>query len=41
MGEESTTHLPFALTELDRQTLLITDEEYIPDDWDAVKKIVR
>jgi len=33
--------LPFELTELDKQTLLQTDQEYVPDDWDAVKKIVR
>ncbi len=32
--------LPFQLTELDQQTLLLTDDQYVPDDWEAVRKIV-
>jgi hypothetical protein len=32
--------LPFELTVLDRETLLITDEEYVPDDWETVKQII-
>ena len=32
--------LPFELTKLDQETLLLSDEEYVPDDWEAAKKIV-
>ena len=32
--------LPFELTELDKQTLLLTDEQYVPDDWEAVRSII-
>lgn len=32
--------LPFELTDLDQQTLLLTDEQYVPDDWEAVRNII-
>ena len=32
--------LPFELTELDKQTLLLTDELYVAEDWEAVRSII-
>ena len=32
--------LPFNLTDLDRETLLQTDEEFVPHDWDDLKRII-
>ena len=32
--------LPFDLTELDKQTLILSDQQYVPDDWETVKSII-
>lgn len=32
--------VPFNLTELDREVLAQTDEEFRPNDWEDLKKIV-
>jgi len=41
MAVDESKPLPFALTELDRKILSMTDEEYTPHDWDSIKAIIR
>jgi len=31
---------PFNLTELDRKVLSLTDEEFVPHDWENLKDII-
>lgn len=33
--------LPFNLTEVDRETLAMTDEEFVPHSWEELKDIIR
>lgn len=39
-GDSKQTDYPFPLTDLDREILAQTDEEYVPHDWEDLKSLV-